>query len=130
MGVNDELLGEGWSRLISDFPRIRRIGQTALCFLRNEQQFGYLQIHGLWDLNTQNTWIEVAIEGETIGRKKVEMGWHTYIFSFENQFKEGPVELHLRITPSDQGLGFEKGFGINEIGLFPIGSPILRWIEG
>jgi hypothetical protein len=129
MGVNDEMLGEGWSRLISDFPRIRRMEQKAVCFLRNEKRFEYLQIHGLWDSNTHQPWLEVAIEGQTVGRRKVEMGWHTYIFPLENHFKEGPVELHLRIRPSDHGPAFGKDFGINEIGLFPLGSPLFRWIE-
>ena len=129
VGVNDEMLGEGWSRLISDFPRIRRMAQSAVCFLRNEKRFEYLQIHGLWDSNTLQPWLEVAIEGQTAGRRKVEMGWHTYIFPFENRLKEGPVELRLRINPSIHGISYEKGFAINEIGLFPLGSPILRWIE-
>lgn len=129
MGVNDEILGEGWSRLISDFPRVRRMGQHAVCFLKNEKRFGYLQIHGLWDSNTLQPLLEVAIEGQTVGRRKVEIGWHTYIFPFENQFEEGPIELHLRVNPSLHEPAFGKGFGVNEIGLFPIGSPMLRWIE-
>ena len=130
MGVNDEMLGEGWSRLISDFPRIRRVSQKAVCFLKNEKRFEYLQIHGLLDSNTHKHWLEVAIEGQTVGRMRMEIGWHTYIFPFENRFKEGPVELYFRINPSGHGPAFEKGFGVNEIGLFPLGSPILRWIEG
>jgi hypothetical protein len=71
----------------------------------------------------------VAIEGQIAGRRKIEIGWYTYIIPFENIFKEGPVELCLHIYPSESGDAFEKGFAINEIGLFPIGSPILRWIE-
>jgi len=129
MGVNDEMLGEGWSRLISDFPRIRRMNQNAVCFLRNEKRFEYLQVHGLWDSNTLQPWLEVAIEGQTVGRMKVEIGWHTYIFPFENRFKEGPIELYLQINPSLYESASEKGFGINEIGLFSLGSPILRWTE-
>jgi hypothetical protein len=129
MGVSDEILGIGWSRLISDFPRIRRMGQNAVCFLKNEKKFGYIQIHGLWDSNTHQPWLEVAIEGETVGRKKVEMGWHTYLFLLENRFQEGPIELSLRINPSLHESASEKGFGVNEIGLFSIGSPILRWTE-
>ncbi len=129
VGVNDEMLGEGWSRLISDFPKIRRMGQNAVCFLRNEKRFEYLQIHGLWDSNTHKPWLEVAIEGQTVGRRKVEMGWHTYIFPFENRLKEGPVELCLRIDPSDHGSAFGKGFGVNEVGLFSLGSPLLRLTE-
>lgn len=129
MGVNDEILGEGWSRLISGSPRVRRVSQPAVCFLRNEKRFEYLQIHGLWDSNTLQPWLEVAIEGQTVGRRKVEIGWHTYIFPFENRFKEGPIEMRLRINPSLHEPEFGKGFAINEIGLFPLGSPILRWIE-
>lgn len=129
MGVNDVMLGEGWSRLISDYPRIRKVSQKAVCFFKNEKRFEYLQIHGLWDSNTLQPRLEVAIEGETIGRMKIEIGWHTYIFPFENRFQEGPVEVYLRINPSGDGSTFEKGFGINEIGLFPLGSPMLRWIE-
>lgn len=129
MGINDEILGEGWSRLIPDFPRIRRVDRKAVCFLRNEKRFGYLQIHGLWDSKGHKPWLEVAVEGQTVGRRKLEVGWHTYIFPMENQFKEGPVELRLRIRPSEHGPGFETGFGINEIGLFPSGSPLLRRIE-
>lgn len=126
MGVNDEVLGEGWSPLISGFPRIRRMGQQAFCFLRNEKRFQYLQIHGLWDPHTLRPWLEVTIDGQPIGRRKIEIGWHTYIFPFENKFKEGPVELGVRINPFGHGA---KGLGVNEIGLFSIGSPILRWIE-
>ncbi|NWG04924.1 MAG: glycosyltransferase family 2 protein [Syntrophaceae bacterium] len=130
MGVNDEVLGEGWSRLISDFPRIRRMSQKAVCFLRNEKRFEYLQIHGLWDSNSHKPWLELAIEGQTVGRRKIERGWHTYIFPFENRFKEGTVEVSLLINPSGNESPIEKGFAINEIGLFHLGSPLLRWIEG
>jgi len=129
MGVNDEMLGEGWSQLMSDFPRIRRMDQNAICFLRNGKRLGYLQFHGLWDSNTLQPWLEVGIEGQIVGRRKVEIGWHTYIFPFENRFQEGLVEVSLRINPSGDGSTFEKGFAINEIGLFPLGSPLLRWIE-
>jgi hypothetical protein len=129
MGVNDEILGEGWSRLIPGFPRIRRMGQNAVCFLRNEKRFGYLQIHGLWDSNTDGGWLEAGIEGQTVGCSKIEIGWRTYTFPVENHFEEGLVELYLRINPSGQGPEFEKGMGINEIGLFPLESPILRRIE-
>ncbi len=128
MGVNDEILGGGWSRLISDFPRVRRMGQHAVCFLRNEKRFEYLQIHGLWDSNTVQPWLEVAIEGQTLGRRRVEIGWHTYILPFENRFEEGPIELCLRINPSGHPDVFGKGFAINEIGLFLLGSPVLRWV--
>jgi len=130
MGVNDEMLGGGWSQLISDFPKIRRVSQKAVCFLKNEKRFEYLQIHGLWDSITLQPWLEVAIEGQIVGHRKVEIGWHTYIFPFENRFKEGPIELSLRINSSLHESASEKGFGVNEIGLFPLGSPILRWIEG
>lgn len=101
----------------------------AVCFLKNEKKFGYLQIHGLWDSNNLQSWLEVAIEGQTVGRSQVEMGWHTYLFPFENKFKEGPIEFSLRINPSHHESATGKGFGVNEVGLFSLGSPILRWIE-
>lgn len=129
MGVNDEVLGEGWSQLIYESPRIRRMKERSVCFLKNEKGFGYLQIHGLWDFNPHRPWLEVVIEGQIVGFRQLEIGWHTYIIPFENHFEEGPIELHLRIKPSGHGLEFEKGFAINEIGVFPLGSPILRWIE-
>ena len=129
MGVNDEILGIGWSQLIYEFPRIRRMGERSVCFLRNEKGVGYLQIHGLLDSMPDKAWLEVTIEGQTVGRSKLEWGWHTYIVPFENHFQEGPVEVQLQTKSFDPRLGIERGFGVNEVGLFPLGSPMLRWIE-
>ena len=129
IGVNDEILGDGWSRLTGDFPRHRRMGHAALCFLENQANFEYLQIHGLWDSSKDQPWLEVAIDRKTIGRQRVEIGWHTYIFPFDNQFGEGLVEVKVQVSPPSQCPPSERGFAVNEIGLFPLGSPILRWME-
>jgi GT2 family glycosyltransferase len=129
MGVNDNILGEGWSRLMPDLPRTRRMGQKAVFFLRNEKRFGYIQIHGLWESIRDNPWLDVVIEGQIVGQRQVEFGWHTYIIPFENRFQEGPVEMNLRIKSSGSFPEIEKGFGVNEIGLFSLGSPLLRWVE-
>lgn len=129
MGVNDEVLGEGWSQLIYGFPRIRRMRERAACFLRNEKGFGYLQVHGLLDSMSDKAWLEVMIEGQMVARRELVWGWNTYIVPFENDFQEGPVEVQLQIKPFDPKLEIKKDFGVNEIGLFPLGSPILRWME-
>jgi len=130
IGVNDEVLGQGWSMLEEGFPRIRRVGEEALCFLRSGKKFGYLQIHGLCDSIWGKRWVEVAIEGRLLGRIELKGGWNTYILPFENHFEEGPVEVQLRTEPFNSESKIEKGFGINEIGLFSLGSPQLRWMEG
>lgn len=129
MGVNDEILGEGWSSLISEFPRIRRMEGKAVCFLRNEKRYEYIQIHGLWESNARPPYLEVTIDNKMIGRRKIQVGWYTYIFPFKNYFEDGLIEICLRINPLDQEFVFEKGFAVNEIGLFPLGSPILRLME-
>jgi hypothetical protein len=129
MGVNDEVLGEGWSQLHHGFPRIRRMGERSVCFLRNEKGFGYLQIHGLSDSIPDKAWLEIMIEGQRVGRKELAWGWNTYIVPFENDFQEGPVEVQLQIKPSNPKLEINMGFGVNEVGLSPLGSPMLRWIE-
>jgi hypothetical protein len=129
MGVNDHILGEGWSRLIPGSPRIRRMHREAVFFLGNEQGFRYLQIHGLWDSVQDQLWLEAAIEGQTVGQKRIEFGWHTYIIPFENRFQQGPVELKLRIKSSGCLPESERGFGVNEVGFFSLGSPLLRWVE-
>lgn len=128
MGVNDEVLGAGWSRLINGSPRFRRMGEKATIFLRNELKFGFLQIHGI---NTMpySSWLEVVIEGQMVGRRQIERGWNTYLIPFENKFREGPIEIQLKVSPWNQTMGIENGFGINEIGLLPLGSPILRLME-
>ena len=129
MGVNDEVLGEGWSQLIYESPRIRRMKERSVCFLKNEKGFGYLQIHGLSDSIPYKAWLEIIIEGRRVGRKELVWGWNTYIVPLENDFQEGPVEVQLQIKPSNPKLEINMGFGVNEIGLFPLGSPMLRWIE-
>jgi hypothetical protein len=105
------------------------MGERSVCFLKNEKGFGYLQIHGLSDSIPYKTWLEIIIEGRRVGRKELVWGWNTYIVPLENDFQEGPVEVQLQIKPSNPKLEINMGFGVNEIGLFPLGSPMLRWIE-
>lgn len=129
MGMNDEILGLGWSKLINGHPSLRRMKERGICFLNNEKKFEYFQIHGLWDLTADERLLEIRIENKIIGRKRVEFGWKTYIFSFENSFPEGPTEVELRILPFDLGPEKIKGFGVNEAALLSLGSPFLRLIE-
>ena len=128
VGVNDEVLGEGWSQLLQESPRVRRMKERAECYLRNEKRFGFLQIHGLWDLTINQECLEVSVEEQTIGRIKPIYGWHTYIVPFENNFPEGVVQVQLKMNPFDES-DHLRGFGVNEIGFFSLGSPLLRWIE-
>ena len=130
MGVNDEILGRGWSPLILDYPRVRKIKVYSLCFLKNKNIFEFVQIHGLWLNHTHHPSLEIKIEKEVIGTQKIKTGWNTYIFPFKNIFKEGPIELELRITPLENSTKSDDEFAINEIGLFSLGSPFLRWFEG
>lgn len=127
MGVNDEVLGRGWSPLILDYPKVRKMKRYAVCFLRNKKSYEFIQVHGLWLNNTYNPLLEIEIEKVQIGSRKIEMGWHTYIFPFKNNFEEGAIELSLRITPSEQPKDCESEFAVNEIGLFSLGTPTLRW---
>jgi hypothetical protein len=50
--------------------------------------------------------------------------WRTYILPFENGFPAGVIEVELAVSHT-RGLG---AFAINEMGLFSLGSPALRWI--
>lgn len=125
MGVNDEILGRGWSPLISGYPKVRKIKTYAVCFLKNENKYEFIQIHGLWLNHTYHPLLEIAIEKEHIGTQKIKTGWHTYIYPFKNKFKERIIELELRIKPSETLQNLEE-FAINEIGLFSLGSSNLR----
>lgn len=126
MGINDEVLGTGWSKLLEEFPRLRRIRNKAVCYLRNERGFEFLQVHGLWNVMTHTSFLEISVEGEMVYCEEIVRGWHTYIVPFENRFPEGAVEVLIEVKDSARAPGTGSGFGINEIGLLPLGSPLLR----
>jgi GT2 family glycosyltransferase len=128
MGLNDEILGSGWSQLIHEFPRIRRIEKEAVCYLRNERKFEFLQIHGLWDTLTDSLGLQVEIEGERACQTNVVHGWHTYLIPFENCFAARPMEVRIRIISFKPENIETRGLGVNEVGLLPLGSPLLRLV--
>jgi GT2 family glycosyltransferase len=129
MGINDEILGTGWSPLQYEFPRNRRVCHRATCFLINEKRFGFLQMHGFWDDLKYLPLFEVSIEGKSVFRSEMIAGWHSYIIPLDNIFPDGPVEVGLCICSPEHSNSHGKGFGINEIALLPLGSPMLRWME-
>jgi GT2 family glycosyltransferase len=129
MGVTDELLGLGWSQLRNDFPGVRRISDSATCYLMNCREASYLQIHGLWDTPAYTPNICVSIEGSSVLETEPVIGWSTYQIPLRSRFAEGPVEVKIRICRQGFSRTDDAGFAINEIGLYSLGSPELRWLE-
>jgi GT2 family glycosyltransferase len=129
MGVNDDLLGVGWSPLLHHHPRIRTVKGQAACYLRNDKSFSYIQLHGLCDSPVDSPCMELSIDGTLMSRTDLVPGWHTYVIPFENRFEEGPVELQLTVKTSNGAPVSSKLFGVNEVGLIPLDSPLLRLVE-
>jgi GT2 family glycosyltransferase len=129
MGVNDELLGVGWSGLIHLHPRSRKVEEQAACYLTNHRSFRYIQLHGMCDPSVDGLCVELSLDGSMVSQVRLVPGWHTYLIPFENRFEEGPVELQVAVKAT-KGTGVDVPlFSINEVGLAALESPLLRLIE-
>jgi len=128
MGVNDQILGPGWSCLLHEFPRARRIETDAVCYLSNHNRFKYIQIHGLWSSAPEKFSFEVYIDGERVGQKKLRCGWHTYLIPIDRYFESNIIELRISLELLGKNMN-AGGFAINEVGVFGLGSPLLRLVD-
>lgn len=125
-GINDEVLGCGWSRLKDGAPRTREMSAEAVCFLLNSVRCALLQVHGLSSEPHGGLFLEVLIEGDIVGRQEIRHGWKTYLFPFNNKYPNGPVEVKLKIRSTDLNQTTQGVFRVNEIALLTISSPLLR----
>ncbi|MEJ2367825.1 MAG: glycosyltransferase family 2 protein [Acidobacteriota bacterium] len=124
MGVNDKILGPGWSKLLDEIPQCRRVENSAVCFLRFERDARFVQVHLFTPPQSQATSLELEVDGEAVGRQRLVMGCHTYHFSVHG--KEGEVgKVLLRFNVEGKGLA-DAAPRVNEIGVLSAGSPSLR----
>ncbi len=129
MGVNDDILGPGWSGLTAGAPRMRTIQERALCYLKAGRGRTFLQVHGYSENIPGPCFLEVSVEGRTIGRRPLAQGWRTYLFTVEGGVEAECAEVRLALVPVRQSPGDRGAFGVNEVGLFSQGSPLLRWVD-
>jgi len=134
MGVNDNLLGDGWYPLELSSPQCRWTCNEADCFLSAHKDVrSILQLHVRQPIkNTSAQSLDVYMDNERIGDALIVAGdWQTHYFPctprknvMEFTFKLGcniPVKMGQRCI--DAGLQF------NEICILTEDSPFLRRME-
>jgi len=124
MGINDDLLGDGWLPLVHATPRYRRFIKRASCFLKNNPLFDHIQIHCMCEENAEFD-LHIFIENEQIYSCPIHRGWETYVVPFKNHFAGDVLEVVLEVVPVRGGTS-APSLAVNEIGLFPGTSRLLR----
>jgi len=126
MGVNDEVLGPGWSPVSNGLPRARRLlSGDGACHLAAPAGAGYLQVHAFaWPASLPAT-LRVGLDGAGTAGVPLRAGWTTYTFALPSPLEAGPRTVALRAEGPD-GRAVPDALGVNEVALLPGGSPLLR----
>ena len=125
MGINDDLLGDGWLPLVHEIPRYRRFTGRASCLLKNSHLFDRIQIHCMCEADAEALLL-VFVEGELVASRTIHHGWMTHVIPFTNSWPDAVLELSLEVTHRDSGDTPLPSIGVNEIGMLPATSRLLR----
>ena len=135
VGVNDTALGEGWCPLTSsrNSPAFSWIGRSATCFLRVFHPGSHvLQLHVSHPLAAlRPPRLRLFCNDRQVGDVEVKTyrgEWWTVQFPVELKKVTATVRLavgnpHVR---EDSGVVAELGLQVNEVGLLPVGSALIR----
>lgn len=126
MGVNDGVLGPGWSPVTQGVPRARwlRSGR-GLCHLATPDGAGVLQVHAFAQPSALPAALCVSLEGTGAARTPLRAGWTTYTFALPSPLAAGPRTVAL-CAQGPCGRSLPDALGVNEVALLSGGSPLLR----
>jgi hypothetical protein len=131
MGIDDNLLGDGWYPLESSIPHCRWTCDEADCLLRAKKNVrSILQLHVRQPVkNMPSQDLKVYMGNEHVGDAVVEPGdWQTLHFSCTPGKKTEKFTFRLsRRIPVPRGRRcIDAGLQFNEVSILTEDSPLLR----